>query len=103
MKKTIFTIILGASILMTSCTATTSATRKIDKVEIGMSKDNIRKLFGTPFYKRANETGEQWAYRKSVGDLMQPDFAIFVVTFSNTGTVTAFETMKPFDFDHYYH
>ena len=99
MKRTIITTLLAVCLIMTSCsTTTTSATRKIDKVEVGMSKQDIRKLLGTPIFKNADDMVEQWAYRKIIGDILQPEEAIFIVTFNSDGNVEEYRTMKPLEF-----
>ena len=67
-----------------SCIATRDTT-KINKVEMGMSKSDIQHLLGTPLFKNADETGEQWGYRKVVGEIIDAEEMLFVVTFDNDG------------------
>ena len=93
----ILAIALGVG--LSSCVATRD-TVKINKVEMGMTKSDIQNLLGTPLFKNANETGEEWGYRKMVGEIAGPESMIFVVTFNNGGKVIAYNSVK----DHpYYH
>lgn len=91
MKKTLYILILIMSLSLTSCM--TTGMRQINKVEMGMTKDDIRKVLGKPTFKNACETGEQWGYRKWVGEFTMPEKAIFLVTFNNNGQVTQYETL----------
>ena len=90
---------IALSVSLSSCVATRD-TAKINKVEMGMTKSDIQNLLGTPLFKNANETGEEWGYRKLVGEIAGPESMIFVVTFNNDGKVVAYNSVK----DHpYYH
>ncbi len=90
---------IALSVSLNSCVATRD-TVKINKVEMGMTKSDIQNLLGTPLFKNANETGEEWGYRKLVGEIAGPESMIFVVTFNNDGKVVAYNSVK----DHpYYH
>ena len=90
---------IALSVSLNSCVATHD-TVKINKVEMGMTKSDIQKLLGTPLFKNANEAGEEWGYRKLVGEIAGPESMIFVVTFDNDGKVVAYNSVK----DHpYYH
>ena len=90
---------IALSVSLSSCIATRD-TVKINKVEMGMTKSDIQNLLGTPLFKNANETGEEWGYRKLVGEIAGPESMIFVVTFNNDGKVVAYNSVK----DHpYYH
>ena len=90
---------IALSVSLNSCVATRD-TVKINKVEMGMTKSDIQNLLGTPLFKNANETGEEWGYRKLVGEIAGPESMIFVVTFDNDGKVVAYNSVK----DHpYYH
>ena len=94
-----FIISIALSVSLNSCVATRD-TVKINKVEIGMTKSDIQNLLGTPLFKNANEAGEEWGYRKMVGEIAGPEPMIFVVTFDNDGKVIAYNSVK----DHtYYH
>lgn len=98
---TITAIILSIALSLSlgSCISTRD-TVKINKVEMGMTKSDIQKLLGTPLFKNANETGEEWGYRKLVGEIAGPEQMIFIVTFDNDGKVVAYNSVK----DHpYYH
>ena len=90
---------IALSVSLNSCVATRD-TVKINKVEMGMTKSDIQNLLGTPLFKNANEAGEEWGYRKMVGEIAGPESMIFVVTFDNDGKVVAYNSVK----DHpYYH
>ena len=90
---------IALSVSLNSCVATRD-TVKINKVEMGMTKSDIQNLLGTPLFKNANESGEEWGYRKMVGEIAGPESMIFVVTFNNDGKVVAYNSVK----DHpYYH
>ena len=92
-------ISIALSVSLSGCISTRD-TVKINKVEMGMTKSDIQNLLGTPLFKNANETGEEWGYRKLVGEIAGPESMIFVVTFDNDGKVVAYNSVK----DHpYYH
>ena len=76
-----------------SCVSTRS-TSKINKIEIGMSKEDIRKLLGNPVYRHAWQDGEQWGYHKQVGEIAGPEQVLLVVSFDGNGRVAQFETMR---------
>ena len=92
-------ISIALCVSLDSCISTRD-TVKINKVEMGMTKSDIQNLLGTPLFKNANEAGEEWGYRKMVGEIAGPESMIFVVTFDNDGKVVAYNSVK----DHpYYH
>lgn len=92
-------ISMALSVSLSSCISTRDTVR-INKVEMGMTKSDIQNLLGTPLFKNANEAGEEWGYRKMVGEIAGPESMIFVVTFDNDGKVVAYNSVK----DHpYYH
>jgi outer membrane protein assembly factor BamE (lipoprotein component of BamABCDE complex) len=72
----------------------TRDTVKINKVEIGMTKDEVRNLLGKPLFKNVDETGEEWGYRKFVGEIAGPEEMIFTVVFSPEGKVMAYNSTK---------
>ncbi len=76
-----------------SCVSTRS-TSKINKIEIGMSKEDIRKLLGNPVYRNAWQDGEQWGYHKQVGEIAGPEQVLLVVSFDGNGRVAQLETMR---------
>ena len=88
-------LILMMNLAFDSCIATRDTT-KINKVELGMTKSDIQYLLGTPLFKNADETGEQWGYRKVVGEIIDSEEMLFVVTFDNQGNVVAYNTVKEF-------
>ena len=92
---------IALSVSLSSCLATRDTT-KINKVEMGMTKSDIQNLLGTPLFKNANETGEEWGYRKLVGEIAGPESMIFVVTFDNDGKVIAYNSVKEHPYYHPY-
>ena len=96
-KKVIIAVMLTLvmSLSFNSCIATRDST-KINKVEMGMTKSDIQHLLGKPLFKNADETGEQWGYRKVVGEIIDSEEMLFIVTFDNDGNVVAYNTVKEF-------
>lgn len=92
---------IAFSVSLSSCVATRD-TAKINKVEMGMTKSDIQNLLGTPLFKNANETGEEWGYRMLVGEIAGPESMIFVVTFDNDGKVVAYNSVKDHPYYHHY-
>ena len=88
-------LVLVINLGLDSCIATRDTT-KINKVEMGMNKSDIRHLLGKPLFKNADETGEQWGYRKVVGEVIDAEEMLFVVTFDNNGKVVAYNSVKEF-------
>ena len=88
-------LVLVINLGLDSCIATRDTT-KINKVEMGMNKSDIRHLLGKPLFKNADETGEQWGYRKVVGEVIDAEEMLFIVTFDNDGNVVAYNTVKEF-------
>lgn len=97
MKEIVFAVmlVLVINLGLDSCIATRDTT-KINKVEMGMNKSDIRHLLGKPLFKNADETGEQWGYRKVVGEVIDAEEMLFVVTFDNDGKVIAYNSVKEF-------
>jgi len=97
MKEIIIAValVLVLNLGFDSCIATRDTT-KINKVEMGMSKSDIQHLLGKPLFKNADETGEQWGYRKVVGEIIDSEEMLFLVTFDNDGQVVAYNTVKEF-------
>ena len=88
-------LVVVMNLAFDSCIATRDTT-KINKVEMGMSKSDIQHLLGNPLFKNADETGEQWGYRKVVGEIIDAEEMLFVVTFDNDGKVVAYNSVKEF-------
>ena len=88
-------LVVVMNLAFDSCIATRDTT-KINKVEMGMTKSDIRHLLGNPLFKNADETGEQWGYRKVVGESIDAEEMLFVVTFDNDGKVVAYNSVKEF-------
>ena len=97
MKEMMIAVALVAvmNLAFDSCIATRDTT-KINKVEMGMTQSDIRHLLGNPLFKNADETGEQWGYRKVVGEIIDAEEMLFVVTFDNDGKVVAYNSVKEF-------
>ena len=94
MKKTLLVLMLCiVSFGLCSCVSTRDAV-KVNKVEIGMSKDDIRHLLGTPLFRNANPRGEEWGYRKLVGEVAGPEPILFIVTFDVNSKVIAYNSVK---------
>ena len=89
------TLVLVLNLGLDSCIATRDST-KINQVEMGMDKCDIQHLLGTPLFKNADETGEQWGYRKIVGEILDSEEMLFLVTFDNDGKVVAYNSVKEF-------
>ena len=92
-------LVLVLNLGLNSCFATRDTT-KINKVELGMNKSDIQHLLGKPLYKNADETGEQWGYRKVVGEVIDAEEMLFVVTFDNEGKVVSYNSVKEFSPHH---
>ena len=88
-------LVIVMSVSLDSCIATRDTT-KINKVELGMDKGDIQHLLGKPLFKNADETGEQWGYHKVVGEVIDAEEMLFVVTFDNEGKVVAYNSVKEF-------
>ena len=88
-------LVVVMNLAFDSCIATRDTT-KINKVEMGMTQSDIRHLLGNPLFKNADETGEQWGYRKVVGEIIDAEGMLFVVTFDNDGKVVAYNSVKEF-------
>ena len=97
-KKHLFSLIVTVMVMMTgmsvsSCIATRDTT-KINKVELGMTKDDIKHLLGKPLFKNANEEVEEWGYRKTVGEIVDPEEMLFIVSFDPDGKVIGYQSVK---------
>ena len=88
-------LVIVMSLAFDSCIATRDTT-KINKVELGMTKSDIQHLLGTPLFKNADERGEEWGYRKVVGEVIDSEEMLFVVTFDNEGKVVSYNSIKEF-------
>lgn len=49
-------MVVAVALVYSGCVSTLS-TRKIDKIEMGMTKDDIRRLLGSPLYRNAWQGG----------------------------------------------
>lgn len=98
----IATIIVSIALMCLSSCATTRDTEKINKVEMGMTKSDIQNLLGTPIFKNGNENGEEWGYRKLVGEIAGPEEMIFVIVFNNEGKVIAYNSIKEHPYYHHF-
>jgi outer membrane protein assembly factor BamE (lipoprotein component of BamABCDE complex) len=100
MKKLLVLSIISMMILTTSC-ITTRSTTKINKVEVGMTKNEITELLGSPLFKNGDIKGEQWGYRKHIGEITDPEEVIFLVTFDENGEVASYDTIKEHGHRHF--
>lgn len=76
-----------------SCISTRDSVN-VNKVEIGMTKAQVQKLLGQPLFKNADEELEEWGYKKVVGEIIDAEEMIFIVTFNNEGKVVAYNSRK---------
>ena len=100
MKKYVTLALLALSLMATSC-ITTRSTARINKVEVGMTKEEITKLLGKPFFKNGDLLAEQWGYRKMIGEVAGPEEVFFYVTFDQEGRVMGYETITGRSRRHY--
>ena len=59
-----------------------------------MTKNEITELLGSPLFKNGDIKGEQWGYRKHIGEITDPEEVIFLVTFDENGEVASYDTIK---------
>ena len=100
MSLVIAMMVMMSGMSVSSCIATRD-TAKINKVELGMTKSDIQHLLGTPLFKNVDENGEEWGYRKVVGEIIGSEEMLFVVTFDSEGKVVAYNSVK--EHPHYSH
>lgn len=81
--------------IFTGC-ITTRSTRKINEIELGMTKEEIRTLFGKPVYRNAWQEGEEWGYHKQVGEISGPEQVLLIIYFDGEGEVSGFKTEKEY-------
>jgi len=103
MKKLlqILLLLLVTTLGSSSCISTRDAAR-INQVEIGMTKDDIQRLLGNPLFKNADMTGEEWGYRKLMGEVIDAHEMIFIVSFDTDGKVIAYDSVKEHPHFHHY-
>lgn len=99
-KKHLIILLMAFCLSLSSCVSTRDTVR-VNKVEPGMSKEEIQNLLGTPLFKNANEAGEEWGYRKFLGEISRQDVVIFTATFNTNGKVIANNSVK--DYPYYRH
>ena len=99
-KKHLMIVLMILSLSLSSCISTRDTVR-INKVEMGMNKEEIQHLLGNPLFKNANETSEEWGYRKMVGEIAGPEAMLFIVTFDTNGKVMAYNSVKDYPYYHY--
>ena len=92
-RKHLIMMLMILSFSLSSCISTRDTVR-INKVEMGMNKEEIQHLLGKPLFKNANENGEEWGYRKMVGEIAGPEAMLFIVTFDTNGKVIAYDSVK---------
>ena len=86
-------LFLALGLGFSSCISTRD-TARLNKVEIGMTKEEVSNLLGKPRFRNANESCEEWGYRKYVGEVADPEEMIFTVVFDSEGKVTAYNSAK---------
>lgn len=74
-------------ILGTGCVSTS----QLMKVEEGMSRQEITKIFGTPEFRRFDRGMEEWEYRKLI--VLTGDVKVTVITFED-GKVCGMNTFN---------
>jgi len=94
MKKILLAIIVITIAASLNSCITTRDTAKINKVEMGMSQKEILHLLGKPLFKNADEAGEEWGYRKIVGEIAEAEKMLFIVAFDTSGKVVAYKSVK---------
>ena len=99
-KKHLMIVLMILSLSLSSCISTRDTVR-INKVEMGMNKEEIQHLLCKPLFKNANETSEEWGYRKMVGEIAGPEAMLFIVTFDTNGKVMAYNSVKDYPYYHY--
>lgn len=102
MKMIAVMFLLTMGMATTSCMSTRDTVR-INKVELGMDKNDIQHLLGTPLFKNANEQGEKWGYRKYVGEITDCEEMYFIVRFDSNDRVIAYQSVKAPDRNHLRH
>lgn len=88
LKQTLFILVAGIS--FTSCGSLINNNAMMS-VQKGMSQEEVSHLLGKPDYRRFDEQGEQWEYKKGGGINHYP--SIILVDFTN-GKVTNFDSFE---------
>ena len=68
----------------------------------GHDQERYPKPAWNALFKNANESGEEWGYRKLVGEIAGSEPMIFVVTLDNDGKVIAYHSVKEHPYYHPY-
>lgn len=90
MKKIHVLWVLSLLVLTASC----GSMNKLMKVEEGMSKQEITKIFGTPDYRRFDRGIEEWEYRSL--SVVTGEYKVTVITFDD-GRVSGMDTYNTRD------
>lgn len=77
-------------VLSTSCVSV----NRLMKVQEGMSRQEISKIFGTPEYRRFDRGMEEWEYRSL--SLISGEYKVVVITFED-GRVSGMDTFTTRD------
>lgn len=91
MKKIHVLWMLLFLVLSTSCVSV----NRLMKVQGGMSRQEISKIFGTPEYRRFDRGMEEWEYRSL--SLISGEYKVVVITFED-GRVSGMDTFTTRDF-----
>lgn len=75
-------------------TAGCSSMNKLMKVQEGMSKQEIIRIFGTPEYRRFDRGIEEWEYRSL--SMVTGEYKVTVITFDD-GRVSGMDTYNTRD------
>ena len=93
MKKILCLLALAGTLSLTSCVASRNM-EKINRVETGMYKDDVRTLLGSPKFRNGNTYGEEWRYDKMVSSAEGPEIVEFIVVFNEQGRVVEYRTLR---------
>ena len=86
-----FLLMIG---MVTMSCVSTRDTVRINQIELGMKKNDVKHLLGTPLFKNANKNGEKWGYRKYVGEITDSEEMYFIVKFDTNDKVIAYQSVK---------
>ncbi len=97
MMPTIWLMILFA-LVCSSCGTMSGYANKYSKVQKGMSKKDVKELFGNPHYVRFDDYIDEWEYRRFMP--MEDGWSVVVINYDKQelvkGMVTFFEPhIKP--------
>ena len=101
MKKMLLMGGLVAMMALTTSCGTTRATQRLAQVEVGMTKAQVLKLLGDPLFRQGDLDGQQWGYRKVIGQkVVDMEEVLFLVDFDSEGNVVGYRTVKEMSHRH---